>query len=110
MWREDLGVSRKVVNIKFLTKSLNKWYKVNKKHDVGEILRFVVRRLIHEQVPLELVQKLHDDDNVDENVLNYYNSCKLSKYYQVLMTRRQHCANGHQTSQKVTTVGFELKH
>ena len=59
---------------------------------------------------MKLVRKLKDDDNVDENVLNYYNSCKLSKYYQVLMTRRQECANGHQTSQKVTTVGFELKH
>ena len=110
MWREDLGVSRKVVNISFVTQMLNKWFRATKKHDVGKMLRFVLQRLIDEQVPLKLIRLSLKPDSKDEDTMKYYSSCKLSKMYQVLMTRRQQCFNGHQTSQKVTSIGFNLEY
>lgn len=56
MWREDLEVSRKVIDIGFATKNLGKWYKPHKKHDVAGMFKFVIRRLIDEEIPLKLTK------------------------------------------------------
>ena len=106
MWRDDLEVSRKVIDIKFATKNLGRWFKTYKKHDAAKMLQFVIRRLIDEEIPLKLTKNVCKEVTKDSDVEEYYNASKLSHMFQILMTRRQQCSYGHQTSSKVTRIGF----
>lgn len=81
MWREDLGVSRKVVDISFVTHNFGKWFKPDKKHDAAKMLRFVIEKLIDEQNPLKMTLSITNPDRSDFDVEKYYNSCKLSKNF-----------------------------
>lgn len=81
MWRKDSnGEERKAVDIQSLKKALETWFNPIQKHDAGEILRFVIKRLIEEEVPAivsETVADLYSRNDTD--VLNYFNSSKISK-------------------------------
>ena len=78
MWRDDLGVSRKVVNIDFASRSLGKWYNPEKKHCAAKMLRFVIRRLIDEEVPLSITQKVCMQHPKDEDTLAYHDASRIS--------------------------------
>lgn len=81
MWRDDLGVSRRVVDIAFFTKSLGRWFTPSRRHDAGEMLRFVIQRLIDEEIPLRVTANVLQMYNRDGDVEKYYNSCKTSKMF-----------------------------
>lgn len=50
MWRNDIGASRKVVDIGHATTALGKWFKPKAKHDAADMLRFVISKLIEESM------------------------------------------------------------
>ena len=89
MWRDDLGVSRKVIDIGYATKSLGKWYNPKRLHCASKMLQFVIRRIIDEEVPLALTKKVCMQHPKDEDVLAYHDASRLSQMFEMIMTRRQ---------------------
>ena len=81
MWRQDLGISKKVVDISFATNNLRKWFDPTKRHDAAKMLKFVIQKLIEEEIPLKIVERVSSNKRTDSDVEKYYNSCKTSKLF-----------------------------
>ena len=78
MWRDDLGISRKVVDIDFASRCLKKWFNPKMKHCASKMLHFVIRRLCDEEVPLKITKKICLGNPTDEEVMAYYNASKMT--------------------------------
>lgn len=53
------------------------------------MLRFVIQMMIEEEIQLKISEKMADPrGRSDSDVEKYYNSSKLNKMFEVLMTRK----------------------
>lgn len=75
------------------------------------MLTLVIVKLIEEEIPTSMFEKMNDvPSRKDSDVTAYFNSCKISKMFNMLLSERHQCGTDHENSRKAVSLGLNLHH